>query len=245
MYTAAVLSCKLNYTAPAVPAALLIGENMPMGYSDNIATLRKRAGLTQAQLAEKLNVEQPTVQRWEAGKRELSVATLVEIARALAVEPGLLLSQESVMPVPLGPTLYCKGKIAAGRWTAAIEDPQDEWASFTGRPDVNAELSMRFGLKVEGDSMDLLYPDGTIVECVSVFGRTEIAPGKRVVVIRKNKDGLFEATVKELAEDEQGKLWAVPRSSNPSHRAFNLTEPEEGIVETRIAAVVVASHRPE
>lgn len=216
-----------------------------MGYSDNIATLRRRAGLTQAALAERLNVEQPTVQRWEKGKRELGVNTLIEIAKALGVDPSLLLSQESVMPVPLGPTLYCKGKIAAGRWKVAVEDPEDEWASFTGRPDVTAELSMRFGLKVEGDSMDLLYPDGTIVECVSVFGRTEIAPGKRVVVVRKNKEGLFEATVKELAEDEQGKMWAIPRSSNPSHRAISLTEPEAGIVETRVAAVIVASHRPE
>lgn len=110
---------------------------------------------------------------------------------------------------------------------------------------MNADIAHRFGLKIEGDSMDELYPDGTIVECVSVFGHAEIAPGKRVVVVRQRKDGLFEATVKELAEDDEGKLWAVPKSSNPAHQSISLTDPEDGIIETRIAAVVVASHRPE
>ena len=216
-----------------------------MGYANNIAAVRQRQGLTQGQLAERLKVEQPTVQRWESGKRNLNISMLFQIADALGVEPGALLTKDSAMPTPLGPTLYCKGKIAAGRWKVAVEDPEEEWASFTGRPDVNADISMRFGLKIEGDSMNELYPDGTIVECVSVFGHTEIAPGKRVVVVRKNAEGLYEATVKELAEDEGGRLWAVPRSTNPSHASISLTEPEEGIVETRIAAVVVASHRPE
>jgi transcriptional regulator with XRE-family HTH domain len=244
-HTAAVLYPQANYAAPAIPPPFLFGDTMPMGYSTNIAMLRKRQGLTQAALAERLKVEQPTVTRWENGKRELTVATLIEIADALGVEPGALLTKDSAMPMPLGPTLYCKGKIAAGRWKAAVEDPEDEWASFTGRPDVKADIAHRFGLKIEGDSMDELYPDGTIVECVSVFGHTEIAAGKRVVVVRENTDGLYEATVKELVEDAAGEMWAVPRSTNPAHQSISLTKPEQGIVNTRIAAVVVASHRPE
>lgn len=84
-----------------------------MGYTVNIKTARKARKMTQAALAEKLSVEQPTIQRWEKGKRELSVTTLIEIADALGVDPGALLAKDSMMPVPLGPTLYCKGKIAA------------------------------------------------------------------------------------------------------------------------------------
>lgn len=135
-------------------------------------------------------------------------------------------------------------EVAAGVWRAAMELPQDEWQTFTGRADISAKPEHRFGLRVVGDSMSEVYPPGTIVECVSVFGHVEAMPGKRVVVVRSNDDGECEATVKELVEQD-GELWLVPRSHNPAHRPIRLMEPEPGIVETRIAAVVVGSFRPE
>lgn len=213
-----------------------------MGYLDQLASLRKRKGLTQAGLAERLGVEQPTVQRWETGKREPSLTQLVELADVLGVEPGALIDPS--IAAPIGPRLYVKGEVAAGVWRAALEAPQDEWQSFTGRADVTADLKHRFGLRVISDSMNLVYPEGTIVECVSVFGHTEPEPGKRVVVVRTNDSGEVEATVKELVE-QAGELWLVPRSTNPAHQPIKVSEPEPGIREIRIAAVVVASVRPE
>lgn len=228
--------------------SLALLENIPQRYSHamgnlwHLAELRKKLGLTQSVLAERVGVEQPTVQRWEAGKREPDLGQLIRLASELGVEPGALLSP--LREVPIGPRLFVKGEVAAGLWKVAWEAPPEEWQAFSGRADVNAEARHRFGLRVVGDSMDLVYPAGTIVECVSVFGHIEPSPGKRVVVIRHNHDGECEATVKELVERD-GELWAVPRSSNPSHVAFNLAEPGPGITEVRIAAVVVASVRPE
>lgn len=213
-----------------------------MGYLDRLAALRKQRGFTQATLAERLGVEQPTVQRWEKGKREPDLGQLIALANALGVEPGTLLSANA--SAPIGPRLFVKGAVAAGVWRAAVEWPADDWQSFNGRADVTAEPEHRFGLRVIGDSMDEIYPDGTIVECVSLFGRAEAAPGKRVVVVRQDEHGQYEATVKELVE-QVGELWLVPRSTNPAHLPFKLNEPAPGIVETRIAAVVVASVRPE
>ncbi|SCY69614.1 hypothetical protein SAMN05660666_02524 [Novosphingobium aromaticivorans] len=92
--------------------------------------------------------------------------------------------------------------------------------------------------------MDQVYPEGTILECISLFGRAEASPGKRVIVIRTDIHGDSEATVKELVE-QNGELWLVPRSSNPAHMPIKLNSQEPGIVETRIAAIVVASVRPE
>ena len=214
-----------------------------MGYSNTIAFLRKRRGWTQEQLAERLNVEQPTVQRWEQGKRDLSMSKMVEIAAVLGVEPGELFGQDNLLP--LGPRLYVKGLVAAGVWVEATEWTEDDWQSFTGRPDVTADPKFRFGLRVDGKSMDLLYPPGSIVECVSTFGTAEIVAGKRVVIVREREDHKYEATVKELVEDGDGKMWAVPRSTDPSYLPISLSDPEPGIIETRIAAVVVASYRPE
>lgn len=176
---------------------------------------------------------------------DTKVSTIFRLADELGVSvDDLLIEGADLRPVPIGPQLYVKGVVAAGLWQPALEQPREEWQAFTGRSDVTAKAEHRFGLRIVGNSMDEIYPPGTIIECVSVFGHAEPEPGKRVVVIRENEQGEVEATVKELVETG-GTLWAVPRSKDPSFRPINLTEPEEGIVEIRIAAVVVASVRPE
>lgn len=213
-----------------------------MGYLNRLAAIRKQKGFTQATLAERLGVEQPTVQRWEKGKREPDLGQLIALARALDIEPGALI--DPTVAVAIGPRLFVKGEVAAGVWRSAYEYPEADWQTFTGRQDVNAELHHRFGLLVVGDSMNEVYPPGTIVECVSTFGHIEPRPGKRVVVVRTNMSGDCEATIKELV-DEGGDMWLVPRSTNPIHRPIKLGAEESGIVETRIAAVVVSSVRPE
>ena len=234
----------LSNTELAVPPSESECKKLFMGAGSRISQFRKRRGLTQAQLAQLLSVEQPTVQRWEAGTREPSLDKLTEIAAALGVDIGELLNRDIV--VPIGPRLFVKGVVAAGMWREAVECPEADWQAFHGRPDVKAERQHRFGLRVQGDSMNLLYPDGTILECVSTFGHVEPMPGRRVIVVRKRKDGLVEATVKELAVDEAGRLWAVPKSSNPAHAPVRVdTDEDPEIVETRIAAVVVGSYRPE
>lgn len=234
-YTDAV--CYGN-TSLAIPGDYLPRYPMPMGYLDRLARLRKAKGFTQSTLAERLGVEQPTVQRWEAGKREPSLGQLFELARILDVEPGNLIGDTSA--APLGPRLFIKGIVAAGVWREALELPAEDWTTFTGRAGLIVEDEFRFGLRVEGDSMDEIYPEGTILECVSVFGRVEIVPGKRVIALRTDEQGMVEATVKELVESD-GKFWLVPKSSNPAYQPWQL--PEDNSI--RIAAVVVASVRPE
>lgn len=235
-YTETVCARNGFYTAMDIPRVRRVRENMPMGYSDNISSLRKRLKLTQAQLAEMVGVEQPTVQRWESGKREPDLDALNDLANALGVEAGELIADNVVAAV--GPRLFVKGFVQAGLWQEAYELPQEDWQSFNGRADVTASLDHRFGLRVVGDSMNLKYPHGSIVECVSLFGRAEAVPGKRVVVIRKREDLMYEATVKKLVEQD-GELWLVPESTNPAFRPIRLAEQEDGILETRIAAVVV------
>ena len=115
---------------------------------------------------------------------------------------------------------------------------------MSGRPDITAPSEYRFFLRVCGDSMDQLYPDGTYVECVSTFARIEPKPGNKVLVIRRRHDQLLEATVKEMVQiDDQ--IWFTPRSSNPSHQAFRAEDLSGGVEEVRIAGVVVSSVRPE
>src|SRR5436190_15436878 len=113
-YTDTVCIGKPRYTGSAIPLPIIPSDNMPMGYGDKIARLRKAQKLSQAKLAEIVGVEQPTVQRWEANKREPDFDTLGTLATALGVEPGAFFTDD--VAVPTGPTLFVKGQVQAGQW---------------------------------------------------------------------------------------------------------------------------------
>lgn len=60
-----------------------------------IAAARKRAGLTQKQLAERLGVPQSQISRIERNPDRTTVRTMKRIAAALNVEAGTLLSYDA------------------------------------------------------------------------------------------------------------------------------------------------------
>lgn len=60
---------------------------------EQLASLRKKAGFTQASLAEKLGVTQMAVSHWESGRRAPSIKTLCRIAESINVPVVELLSQ--------------------------------------------------------------------------------------------------------------------------------------------------------
>ncbi len=147
--------------------------------------------------------------------------------------------------IPLGPRLYVKGNVAAGVWKEAWEMRADEWEVFTGRADVAAPIKDRFGLRVVGESMNMVYPPGSILECVAYQGQS-VPNGRRVVVQRVRVDGMIETTVKEFLQDETGAIWLVPRSTNPAMQApIRIGDHESDITSVEILGVVVSSIRPE
>ena len=174
---------------------------------------------------------------------DAKLSTLFKLAEALGVPATSLLDGDLEL-LPNGPIVYLKGQVAAGAWVEAFEWPMDEWQPMTGRADLKIEPSQRYFLSIKGDSMNLVYPEGTLIECVSVFSNVEAAPGRKVVVLRKRFDQRMEATVKELVEIE-GELWLAPRSTNASHQSYKLSDPGDGIEEVSIIATVVSSVRPE
>lgn len=197
--------------------------------------------------AEAMGVPVATYIQHENGTRGFPAKVAERYARFFRVKPEWLLygkvSADTV--IELGPTLYVVGKVEAGAFEEAWQRDNSEWEAFTGRGDVDAPLKDRFGLRVSGDSMNLVYPEGTILECVWYFGDEVIPDRKRVIVQRTRKDGTLETTVKELVRDENGIEWLVPRSSNPMHQAFRGDQPGEGIKRVEIIARVVASTRLE
>lgn len=63
-------------------------------FGEKIAALRKAKGLTQARLAEILNVSNKTISRWETGEGYPEITLLAPLAKALGVSVDQLLSDE-------------------------------------------------------------------------------------------------------------------------------------------------------
>jgi transcriptional regulator with XRE-family HTH domain len=68
-----------------------------------IATLRKEQDMTQAQLAERLDLTQQMVASYEVGRRRVPVSLLPQIASTLAVSVEDLIGRVSGTPAKRGP----------------------------------------------------------------------------------------------------------------------------------------------
>ncbi len=62
-----------------------------MNIYENIKNARKRAGLTQTELATAIGVTQKEISRWETGTRTPQVETIASICKALNVSADILL----------------------------------------------------------------------------------------------------------------------------------------------------------
>lgn len=187
-------------------------ENAPMEFTANLKRFRERAQLNQAQLAERVGVQQATVQRWEAGNREPKHADLEKLALALGVTVAQLFGGDIADAIPDDAEVVVSvpviGAVQAGNWRGAVQQA----SGYVDVPKSDAPKGS-FALRVSGDSMDLhVMPDTMIVVNPN---DTALFPGKLYVVL--NEEG--ETTFKQYL-DNPARL--VPCSSNPEHREIPL-----------------------
>ena len=77
-------------------------EKLKEQIGTNISNLRKRQGLTQAGLGEKLNYSDKAVSKWERGESVPDILTLVAIAEILGVTVDDLLQDPNELPENTG-----------------------------------------------------------------------------------------------------------------------------------------------
>lgn len=73
-------------------------EKLKKQLGTNIAAYRKRLGLTQAGLAEKLNYSDKAVSKWERGESMPDVLTLVQLAELFEITVDTLLADPNALP---------------------------------------------------------------------------------------------------------------------------------------------------
>lgn len=77
--------------------------------ASNVRRLRKRARLTQQQFADAMGVDFRFISRIERGAINMQFDTLVRLAMALKVAPGLLLRRTKLIPVKTGRPRSARG----------------------------------------------------------------------------------------------------------------------------------------
>lgn len=220
-------------------------RDVPHDLSQRIRIARRELGLNQAEFAEKLGVNQATVSRWESGTTP-EFGALNRIAALTGIDFAALVHAD-IESARTGPSLFIKGEVAAGVWKDAVEWDRGDWQPYQGGSHIDAPLDARFGLLVSGESMNEVYPPGTVLDCVSCIhaGIDKVTSGQRVIVVRRKFTGEVEATVKEYLETEDG-VWLVPKSRNPAfQQPIPLKDGADDVEETAIIAVVKGSYRPE
>ena len=73
-------------------------EKLKLQIGSNIASYRKRSGLTQAGLAEKLNYSDKAVSKWERGESVPDVLTLMQLAEQFEITVTDLLEDPNALP---------------------------------------------------------------------------------------------------------------------------------------------------
>lgn len=180
-----------------------------------LGAARKKAGFTQAKVAELTNIPLGTIRRWEQGINEPDIESLVKLAKLYGVTTDTLLGTSfadpsviGIKPVPSESYAPLVGRIAAGTPLEAIEmDGEQQWVD----PSVLDGHPGGFFLTVSGDSMNLRYPDGCMVYIDK--NDREIENGKCYAVLVNGDD----ATLKQVFKAGDT-IVLHPMSSNPEHK---------------------------
>lgn len=135
-----------------------------MGISQNIKRLRKQAGMTQVELAEKLDVARSTITQWETGWSSPRMGMVQKLAGVFGVTSADMLAEDSE-GVPSGAKLPSEprpayapllGRVHAG--DACEPDVIDDRIPIPY--EVRSAHPHGYFLEVEGNCMSRVYPEG-------------------------------------------------------------------------------------
>lgn len=183
-------------------------------FANNLRYIREKRGLSKSQLAEKLNVNQSTISRWENGEMGATVTNAFDISKILNVPlPDLLGKNLSVDNAEYIDILSNIVKIPVlGVIKAGIPiEAQENIIEYVDIPEDWTKGNKKYyGLKIQGDSMYPKYEENDIV----IFEQTEdyIKANKKDCAIMVNGD---DATFKNVTITENG-ITLIPLNINNS-----------------------------
>lgn len=178
-----------------------------MNFQTLIKTLRMESGMTQSDLAQKLNISTSTVAMWETGRRHPSSELYGVLADIFDVDLDYLYLRSDIRKkisknqLPPFESISIEekfripvlGEVAAGQPIFAEEN-------YIGYEEISDELAATgtfFGLRIKGDSMSPRIAEGDTV----IVRQQDDAESGDIVIVLINGD---TATCKRLMKYQEG-----------------------------------------
>lgn len=181
----------------------------------NLRLLREKNRMSRSKLAELADTSERMIEYLEKGQRQLTPKWINIFSPILSVEP-----EDFFSTAPTLRKIAVIGKASASFWAEPWEFPQDEKYAISIPHDMQFQNISLFAVEVEGDSMNTIYPEGSIVVIAPLSDGAKPIVGKKYLV-RREIGTNYEVTLKELAKHND-ELWLIPHSTNPLHRPFKL-----------------------
>lgn len=194
----------------------------------------KELNKTQKGLASALGLPHPRITELISEKRELATREVPAFAKYLemsVMEVIERLANDSVTGVEMGATRYVsvRSHVQAGNWGDNPQWDNDQWYDVAIQKDEDLAPYTLHAAEARGPSMNKRYPEGTVLIFTDAIETMEqFTPGKRYIVERERADGLREATVKLLIQEDDGTYWLYPESTDPRHQTPIQMNGDEG-----------------
>lgn len=204
-----------------------------MTLTAKIKALRIRAGLTMAEAAKRGGWRQPSsYQRYENPevfrRHYLPLDIAQKLVKAFAGLGSPQITAPEVLALSQLPSAASQrlvnssrvieviAVVEAGVWREAFELPPEDRKYFPMPSLPGYEGVAVFGLEVRGQSMNKVYPEGSI----AFFVRPEdLEPHEgHVVVALARRGDLYETTLKELRREKGGRVALWPLSTDARHQ---------------------------
>lgn len=174
--------------------------------SANMKYLRKKFGLTQSDLGERLGVKRPVIGAYEENRAEPRLSLLIDMGRYFGVDVDDLISRDlSVLQpgrihhrdrsaIPVVPV-----KAAAGYMNGYADEEYLDTLPTVDLTTTSIPLTSDMRVfQISGDSM-LPIPDGAYIICSKVESLSELKEGKRHIVVT-NTEGIVYKRVYVLED---------------------------------------------
>jgi len=216
-------------------------------------------GASKAGLARAMEVAPARITEIIRGTRKIQVGELSAMSAYLQLPIDAILSHSEQTNPHLSAqhsgerfkAISVRGTVCAGQWSEADELRLEDQITMYVPKAPPTHYPNLYGVKVEGPSMNEVYPDGTILYVVPLLDFDRAVSNEFFVIAQQVKYGEYETTVKQFIKMD-GRNWLYPRSSHPEHQAPieipppeawpDLLHDEDGIY---IIGVVVGSFRAE
>lgn len=220
---------------------------------ENLRRLRTKAGLSAAELAQRVGRSESAVRNQENGTNGIPAALAKRYAQALGVTAAAILygddSPSAQTPTPA--MLPIRRRVQAGAWLAVDDTAQVPPKKYPAARDPRFAADQWLS-EVVGDSMDALAEpapilEGDLVHCVDAVGIGYAPRTGDIVEAERVRFGgsEVEVSLKQVVVTDGGvELW--PRSKNPRWReplvlTDGAVDGEE--IEVRISGLVIGMLR--